>query len=132
MGQRPTLYIKQSKVSLPYAPMQEEYHSMGQSSNEPSGKQTNQDSGTQLLTGQSIKNTPQRFDEMTMEEKVDYLLPTSKNLPAIHCKLTINQMYYRGRILKREEDQFVFEERQSRKRHLFDLREITDLRMIGF
>nr|WP_253288885.1 CotO family spore coat protein [Amphibacillus sp. MSJ-3] len=76
--------------------------------------------------------TTDRFDQMTIEEKVCYLAKPSSFLPRMNCKISINNTKYRGKVLALEKSQVVFEETSSAKRHNFDLKDIDDLKLLGF
>lgn len=130
MSQKPLLYVEPTRMQLPFAPMQKEYHSMN-TAQEAKFEDTTEEE-VQQADEEAERPSPQKFNQMTLEEKIDYLIPTSKNLPALYCKLTVNQSYYRGIFLAKEDDQFVFEERQTRKRHIFKIADIRELKIISF
>lgn len=130
MTPKPLLFIDQPKLVNPHAPMQAEYHTptvdvqdtMKENNNDQSEQKNDRSNGKQSKV----------FADMTIDEKLDYLVTRPPHVPRLYSKLTINQAYYRGHVLAREDDQFVFEDRQTRKRRLFKVKDISEIRLIGF
>lgn len=126
MTLKPLFLIDQPELAMPHAPMQAEYHSP------PEAELNNDQDKSQPKSAQMNGNQSQVFTEMTTDQKLDYLLTRPAHVPKLYCKFTVNQAYYRGHVLAREADQFVFEDRHTRKRHLFKIADISEIRLIGF
>ncbi|WP_440894926.1 CotO family spore coat protein [Amphibacillus sp. Q70] len=149
MTQRPMMYIEQPELPDPIAPMQQEYHSANQLVSIPKEQRlkekgnviyqeprensmTEETVSNETSDEHSIQTSSQVFDQMTMEEKIDYLITPSNFLPKMNCKISIKNINYRGKVLAREGNQIVFEEKRLAKRHLFDLADIDEIKLIGF
>jgi len=145
MIERPLIYVDQPNFPIPKRSMQEEYHSTDQLSvvdqeekleelnltskkvKENKDKKSNESSGEK-----SFKRTEQVFKEMTIDEKIDYLIKPSKFLPKMSCKISINQQNYHGKILKREGKQITFIGTHTLKQDKFDIAEIETIEIVGF
>lgn len=149
MTRRPMMYIEQPELPDPIAPMQQEYHSTNQLLSIPKEQRdeerqndihqeprekaiAEETTSSESSDEDSTQKSSQAFDRMTMEEKIDYLIAPSKFLPKMNCKISINNINYRGKVLAREDNQIVFEEKRLAKRHLFDLTDIDEIKLIGF
>lgn len=135
MTLKPLLFIDQPKLVDPYAPMQAEYHTPTVEDEDNQGQdpiEKNTLDQSKQLKNQITGKQSDVFTDMTIDQKLDYLLTRPPHVPRLYCKLTINQAYYRGHILAREDNQFVFEDRHTRKRHLFNIENVTEIRIIGF
>ncbi|GAA4057603.1 CotO family spore coat protein [Amphibacillus indicireducens] len=126
MTLKPLFLIDQPELAMPHAPMQAEYHSPTEAD------KINSQNQSQPKKAQMNGNQSQVFTEMTTDQKLNYLLTRPAHVPKLYCKFTVNQAYYRGHVLAREADQFVFEDRHTRKRHLFKIADISEIRLIGF
>ena len=105
MTPKPLLFIDQSKLVNPHAPMQVEYHTPTVADQDTVEDNTNNQ--LDQKTDRSNEKQSDVFADMTIDEKLDYLLTRPPHVPRLHCKLTINQAYYRGHVLAREDNQFL-------------------------
>src|SRR5690554_5469935 len=123
MASKPLLFIDQSSSMTPHAPMQAEYHTEYEESSNISVQQD---------LGRHTNQSRNAFNQMTIEEKLDYLAKPSAFLPKLNCRFSAGNKLYRGRIIAREGQQFVFEDRHTKRKQNFMIEEISDLRIIGF
>ena len=124
---RPILYIEQPELQAPVAPMQEEYQSLAETEQE-----TGRVGKKEPSKGMSKTTARPKFDEMTLEEKIDYLRSPSEYLPKMSCKIEVKDRTYRGKILTREDRQIVLVEHSTNRRHLIELDDIIEINLIGF
>lgn len=70
------------------------------------------------------------FKEMTINEKLTYLLNFPKQLPPVPCNITLNNQQVRGFVIEKEEG-FVKIKQMDEKIVTLDITSIEEVKMIG-
>lgn len=105
----PLLYIDQPSLKKPHGNMQRHY----QSSN--------------IKTNQKAH----RFKQLTLEDKLQYILQLPIQLPRIKVDVITEQGSYRGKIMHAT-NEYISMRLQSRKEITIAKRDISDIQLISF
>lgn len=70
------------------------------------------------------------FKDMTIEEKVNYLVHTPDYIPKVRCKVITAKKVYHGILTKSEQEAITIRTRKVERRVL--LKDITDIQLLGF
>ncbi|MBM7540183.1 CotO family spore coat protein [Amphibacillus cookii] len=153
MKHRPMMYIAQPDLKAPIAPMQKEYYStkgttypvepkprrqgrpilIERDQNIPSTTELEVDEvEDQTLTDEKKDMKPTKFKEMTIEDKLTYLSQPSSFLPRLNCQVKLAGESHKGNITKVEDDQVYFEAKLPPKHRQFQVKDIEDIKLIGF
>lgn len=119
---RPMMYIEQPELRHPRALMQAQFASAHHSPPESRTKNKNE-------VHASHRDAP--FQELSIEEKITYLLHVPEQMPALKCKIITEEETWIGVITDVEEADIVLRVRGNRKEFIAKA-DITAIRLIGF
>ncbi|WP_430787643.1 CotO family spore coat protein [Virgibacillus flavescens] len=145
----PLLYIHQSNLSNPKAPMQSNYITSRDKSTKPAETKTPKaryvkrtnffekvNEEKEPITEKNEENekpsSNKKFSELTIQEKIDYFLAKPVHIPKMKCEVKTEERTYRGTIQAVEADQ-VFMQIGRRTTHTkIEIGSIQEIRLIGF
>lgn len=157
-AKKPLLYIEQSTVTDPEAPMQHQYmtptndqiniqsSTIDQNKNKPVrsgrpiqrkyfadiGEEIEEVNGDSANGQEDQESSSKRFKEMNLREKIDYFLNRSSLLPELKCEIITEEKNYRG-IITDFQDNNVFirvGRRVSSTEISFD--KVKNIHLLGF
>ncbi|MFZ3577929.1 CotO family spore coat protein [Virgibacillus sp. DJP39] len=155
----PLLYIHQPDISEPKAKMQSNYVTK-KNNKEPeapklqkvtarprqrdffpkksSDENEKKDSEPELeqpkeqTKDQTKDQTNKKFNEMSIQEKIDYFVHKPANIPRMKCEVKTANQSFRGTIRDVEEDQILMQVGRRTIVKKIAVEEIQDIRLLGF
>ncbi len=116
----PLLYIDQPTIEKPKAFMQDYYYS-------PTKKEEEE----QHIHEASVQNETGSFKDLSVEDKIKYLLDLPDSVPKIRCEFITEDNMYRGILLEKKDSEIVV--RVLGKENItITIEEINDIQMLGF
>jgi hypothetical protein len=73
-----------------------------------------------------------RFRELSVEEKIDYLIHLPYGVPRIKCLFKTNEKSYRGIVVDYKDGKVVLRVVTKPQKITLDIEEINDIQMLGF
>ncbi|WP_404451758.1 spore coat CotO family protein [Virgibacillus necropolis] len=157
----PLLYIHQPEVSNPKAPMQSNYSTpknkkeaetpkaqkvntrpiqrdyIAQKTNSGAGEDEGSstdliDSSKEEVEEQPKAQSNKKFNNMTIQEKIDYFLSKPTHIPRMKCEVKTEEKSFRGTIQDVEEDQVLMRVGRRTSMTKIAIESIQDIRLLGF
>ncbi|MBP1947218.1 CotO family spore coat protein [Virgibacillus litoralis] len=149
----PLLYIHQPSIGTPKAPMQHQYTTPKKASAEQVVAQETKSVQTRTLrrdnfskkseseedtnedadeSDESSDQERKKFKDMTINERVDYLVNPPKHVPAMKCEVKTDERNYRGTIVDFMEDNVIMRLGRRTSKTEIPFESINDIRLIGF
>lgn len=158
----PLLYIHQPDISHPNAPMQSNYKTPRNKmeTETPKAQKTytrplKRNDFSKMLHSKSEQKTEEtptepeatsnkdeeqsklqqsnkKFNEMTIQEKIDYFLSKPKHLPTMKCEVKTEERSFRGTIQGVEKDQLLMRVGRRSGTTEIAIESIKDIKLLGF
>lgn len=120
-AKEPLLYINQPNIGKPTVVMQHDYYTPEKEDKflkDESGKYENH-----------YDEHPTEFKDMTISEKISYLVRQPEYIPKIQCSIHTKEKLYRGIIADFENDVVYFKE--GRRRVTIPYEKIEDIKLVS-
>jgi len=157
-AQKPLVYIEQPTTDYPIADMQQSYrtnHAQSKVQQTTTNKQasrkihpfnqmfmnefadessevTDEALLTDSLSEDVQEKKEEKFSELSIDHKIEYLLDRPQFIPALTCKIQTTDGNYFGKILKFKENIVSLRKSRSRAVKRIDRKEIIDINLVGF
>lgn len=135
-AKEPLLFIEQPIIQKPAVLMQHDYYSPKQTemdSNEENIRDHSEAKRSESYLGDQLDTKrSERFKDMTVLEKIEYLIHKPEHIPKVQCLINTDEKTYRGVVTQFKNDEVYFQD--SRRRTVLNIpyEKIIDIKMIGF
>lgn len=123
----PLLYIDQPIFQKPKAYMQENYLGVKTDDKEKVEEQN----GIQVESLKSKREGHDSFKDLTIAEKIKYLIDIPSEVPKVRCEVLTNENRYRGVLIDENQENIVLRI-FGRQNELVEKEKILSIKMIGF
>lgn len=158
-AREPLLYIQQTVIQTPVAPMQHDYYTPKNINAQKENHKKNvhkrtvrryhaageweQHHDTEYMLEENVGEEQGdiekdgsidsiSFKEMTLQQKVDYFISKPSHAPTVKCELKTEEKAYRGVITDLKDDQVLIRVGRKASSTKIPFDEIQSIRMLGF